>query len=640
MALPLRMDYFKKLLNLLKIERQEDQNQYQKLTENTSVTERRAQGLAWYPVAIRGSEMSRADYLTVEIERPTHQDLPHQLRFGMPAVLFSNYDPKKERVEGTIAHQNGNRLKITLRTDELPSWTRDGKLGVEVLFDDNSYDEMNAALKAAAGAFDKTENRLVKILTGAQSPTFNDKHVSFFKPESLNESQQNALQNILSANELAVVHGPPGTGKTTTLVQAIKALVAQDHQQILVVAPSNTAVDLLSEKLHDEGLNVLRVGNPARVSERLQSLTLDAKMAEHPYIKESKRLKKQAQEYKSIAHKYKREFGRSERDQRKALFEEAHKLMKEVDKTEQYIIEDLVAKAQVVTATLVGSNHYTVRDLRFHTVVIDEAGQALEPACWIPILKTQKLILAGDHCQLSPTIKSNEAAKSGLSTTLLEKCVALHPQAVTLLETQYRMNEAIMGYSSQVFYDQKLKAHASVATRLLFAGDAPLAFVDTAGCGFEEKLAGTSSTNPEEAALLFKHLTQLVETLREHYSTENFPTVAVISPYKQQINVLKEQLIHCPELQPYLDKISVNTIDSFQGQERDVVYISMVRSNNDGEIGFLSDIRRMNVAMTRARKKLVVVGDSATLAQLPFYENFIAYAQKLDSYHSAWEWLV
>ena len=640
MALPLRMDYFKKLLDLLKIERQEDQNQYQKLTENTSVTERRAQGLAWYPVAIRGSEMSRADYLTVEIERPTHQDLPHQLRFGTPAVLFSNYDPKKERVEGTIAHQNGNRLKITLRTDELPSWTRDGKLGVEVLFDDNSYDEMNAALKAATAAFDKTENRLIKVLTGAQSPTFNDKPAPFFRPENLNESQQNALQNILSANELAVVHGPPGTGKTTTLVQAIKALVAQDHQQILVVAPSNTAVDLLSEKLHDEGLNVLRVGNPARVSERLQSLTLDAKMAEHPYIKESKRLKKQAQEYKSMAHKYKREFGRSERDQRKALFDEAHKLMKEVDKTEQYIIEDLVAKAQVVTATLVGSNHYTVRDLRFHTVVIDEAGQALEPACWIPILKAQKLVLAGDHCQLSPTIKSSEAAKNGLSTTLLEKCVALHPQAVTLLETQYRMNEAIMGYSSQVFYDQKLKAHATVATRLLFAGDAPLAFVDTAGCGFEEKLAGTSSTNPEEAALLFKHLTQLVETLREHYSTENFPTVAVISPYKQQINVLKEQLIHCPELQPYLDKISVNTIDSFQGQERDVVYISMVRSNNEGEIGFLSDIRRMNVAMTRARKKLVVVGDSATLAQLPFYENFIAYAQKLDSYHSAWEWLV
>ena len=284
-----------------------------------------------------------------------------------------------------------------------------------------------------------------------------------------------------------------------------------------------------------------------------------------------------------------------------------------------------------------GSNHYTVRDLKFHTVVIDEAGQALEPACWIPILKAQKLILAGDHCQLAPTIKSNEAAKGGLALTLLEKCVALYPEAVTLLETQYRMNEAIMGYSSQVFYHNQLKADESVAKRLLFEGDDALTFVDTAGCGFEERIEGTSSTNPEEASLLFKHLTQLVENLSVHYSIENFPTIAVISPYKQQINILKNQLEHCPELQLFLKSISVNTIDSFQGQERDVVYISMVRSNNDGDIGFLSDIRRMNVAMTRARKKLVVVGDSATLAQFPFYEKFIAYAEKFEGYQSAWE---
>lgn len=634
------MDYFKKLLDLLKIEREEDRNQYQKLTESSSVSERRANGLTWYPIAIRGSEMSRADYLTVEVERTTHQDIPHQLRFGMPAVLFSNYDPKTDRVEGTISHQSGNRLKITLKTDELPSWSRDGKLGIDMLFDDNSYDEMNNALKIATTLIDKQENVLVRILTGEKSPTFNEALVpKFLKPSKLNPFQQNAVNKILTANELAVVHGPPGTGKTTTLVQAIKALIEQDNKQILVVAPSNTAVDLLSEKLQDEGLNVLRVGNPARVSERLMSLTLDYKMTDHPYMKEAKRFKKQAQEYKSMAHKYKREFGRSERDQRKALFDEAHKLMKEVDKTEQYIIEDLVAKAQVVTATLVGSNHYTVRDLKFHTVVIDEAGQSLEPACWIPILKAQKVVLAGDHCQLAPTIKSNEASKNGLNTTLLEKNIALHPEAVTLLEEQYRMNEDIMGYSSKVFYDNKLKAHESVGQRTLFKNDAPLAFIDTAGCGFEEKLEGTSSTNPEEAMLLFKHLTQLVQELQPHYSATNFPTVAIISPYKQQINVLKEQLEHSPLLQPYLNSIAVNTIDSFQGQERDVVYISMVRSNSNGDIGFLADIRRMNVAMTRAKKKLVIVGDSATLAQFPFYEDFISYAEALNAYHSAWEWM-
>jgi len=636
------MDYFKRQLDLLKIEREEDRQSYLRLTESTSVSERRANGLAWYPIAIRGSEMSRGDYVTVEVERTTHQDVSHQLRFGVPAVLFSNHDPKKDRVEGTITHQSGNRLKITLRTDELPDWSRDGKLGIDLLFDDNSYDEMQNALKNAAGTDEKTEEgRLVKILTGEKEPTFRQNLVLYPAPK-LNTSQQNAVNKILSANELAIVHGPPGTGKTTTLVEAIKALIKQDKKQILVVAPSNTAVDLLSEKLSDQGLNVLRVGNPARVSERLMSLTLDSKMSGHAGMKEIKTLKKQANEFKNMAHKYKRSFGKAEREQRKALFDEAHKIMKDVGKAEQYIIDDLVARAQVITATLVGSNHYTVRNLKFNTVVIDEAGQALEPACWIPILKSQKVVLAGDHCQLSPTIKSNEAAKQGLAKTLLEKCVELHPESVVLLEEQYRMNEAIMGYSSKVFYNEQLKAHESVAHHVLFPGEPPLAFIDTAGCGFDEKLEGTSSTNPEEAVFLFKHLNLLISEItggatEKAFDKSNFPSIAIISPYKQQIHILNDQLAHSPLLQPYSDKISVNTIDSFQGQERDIVYISMTRSNPEGEIGFLSDIRRMNVAMTRARKKLVVIGDSATLSQLPFYSDFITYAEELDAYQSAWE---
>ncbi len=632
------MDYFRNLLDLLKIEREEDRNQYRKLTETTSIAERRANGLTWYPIAIRGSEMSRGDYLTVEVERTTHQDIPHQLRSGMPALFFSNHDPKTDRIEGTISYVSGNRLKITLLTDELPDWSRDGKLGVEMLFDDKSYDEMQEALKQANTLSDNPQNRLVHILTGQASPTF---HPDVPKPTipRLNDSQLRAVEKILEANELAIVHGPPGTGKTTTLIQAIKALIQQDHQKILVVAPSNTAVDLLSEKLHEEGLNVLRVGNPARVSERLMALTLDHKMAGHSLMKEAKKLKKQASEFRNMAHKYKRQFGKAERDQRKALFDEAHRIMKDVANTEQYIIDDLVAKAQVITATLVGANQYMIRNLNFQTVVIDEAGQALEPACWIPILKGQKLVLAGDHCQLSPTIKSPEAARNGLSTTLLEKCVALHPEAVTLLDQQYRMHEHIMGYSSRVFYGDQLKAHPTVALHSLFPGDSALLFIDTAGCGFEEKLEGTSSTNPEEAALLVKHLNQVVAGLSPFYTPETFPTIAVISPYKQQLNVLNEQLQHTPDLQPYRAKIAVNTIDSFQGQERDIVYISMTRSNDRQEIGFLSDIRRMNVAMTRARKKLVIVGDSATLSSLPFYADFITYAESHNGYQSAWEWL-
>ncbi|MDZ7896673.1 MAG: AAA domain-containing protein [Arcicella sp.] len=639
------MDYFKKLSDLLKTEREADHAQYRQLTEQSSVSQRRANGLSWYPIAIRGQEISRGDYLTVEVERTTHQDISHQLRFGSPAVLFSNHDPQNDRLEGTISHSFGNRLKITLRTDELPDWSRDGKLGVDVLFDDNSYDEMFAAIKQADILADKPEGNLIRVLTGEKSPT---KKIPFSTGEGagavrrigevhipkLNPFQNSAVNNILSANELAIIHGPPGTGKTTTVVQAIKAMIERDSQKILVVAPSNTAVDLLSEKLHEVGLNVLRVGNPAKVTERLLALTLDSKMVEHSTMKEMKRLKKQAQEYKSMAHKYKRSFGKSERDQRKLLFDEAHKIMKEVANSEQYIIDDLTAKAQVITATLVGANHYTVRNLTYDTLVIDEAGQALEPACWIPILKAKKVVLAGDHCQLSPTVKGNN---SELSTTLLEKIIALYPESVTLLEEQYRMHEAIMGYSSKVFYQNKLKAHASVARHSLKNDKAPLLFVDTAGCGFEEKLEGTSSTNPEEATLTLKHLTNFCEELSTEYSPENFPTVAVISPYSKQVNILQEQILQIESLKKYAHRISVNTIDSFQGQERDIVYISMTRSNDEGTIGFLSDIRRMNVAMTRARKKLVVVGDSVTLAQLPFYADFIEYAEKIGGYQSAWE---
>ncbi|ACU05536.1 AAA domain-containing protein [Pedobacter heparinus] len=631
------MPYFKKLLDLLKTEREEDLQAYIKQKETLSVAERRALGLTWYPIAIRGSEMSRGDYLTVEVERTTHHDLQHQLRFGMPAVLFSNHDPKNDKVEGLIAYQGGSRLKITLCTDELPDWARNGKLGIDVLFDDHSYDEMQAAVKRASVQNEQADNHhLIKILTGIDKPSFAE-DVVHYPVAKLNKVQQLAVYHIVAAQQLAIVHGPPGTGKTTTLVQAVKTMIKQHGRQILVVAPSNTAVDLLSEKLADEGLNVLRIGNPVRVSEKLFSLTLDSKMSAHASIKEVKDLKKQAAEYKKMAHKYKRNFGRAEKEQRKALFDEAHKLMKAVAGAEQYIIEDLIGKAQVVTATLVGANHYTIKDRKFDTVVIDEAGQALEPACWIPILKAQKVILAGDHCQLPPTIKSNDAAKAGLSTTLLEKCIALHPNAVVLLEEQYRMHTQIMAYSSKVFYEGKLKAHAAVAGHLLFPGDTALNFIDTAGCGFEEQREGTSIYNSEEAVFLLKHLTQLVLKLAEVYVAENFPSIGVISPYKQQIYILKDLLLNHPVLQLYIEKISVNTIDSFQGQERDIVYIGMTRSNNEGVIGFLSDIRRMNVAMTRARKKLVVIGDSATLSRLPFYSDFIAYAESIDAYRSAWE---
>ncbi len=633
------MDYFKNLLRLLKMEKEEDRKMYEYLTATLSVQERRANGMTWYPVVIKDTELGRGDYLTVEVERTSHQDIIHALRFGMSVALFSNHDANEDRTEGTISYISGNKLKITLRTDSLPEWSRNGKLGIDAVFDQNSYEEMEAALQQApAIAEKKEEGHLIKILTGEKRPSFYaEKTVP--ATAGLNSVQQNAVEKIVAANDLAIVHGPPGTGKTTTLVQAIKALIQQEHQQILVVAPSNAAVDLLSEKLSDEGLNVVRIGNPARVSEKMMSLTLDSKVAAHSSIKEIKRLKKQAAEYRDMAHKYKRNFGAEEREQRKALFAEARNISKEIERTERYITDDLLSKAHVITATLVGANHYTIRHLKYNTVVIDEAGQALEPSCWIPILKAKKVIMAGDHCQLPPTIKSIEAAKEGLSNTLMEKCVALHPEAVVLLEEQYRMHQTIAGFPSTEFYGGRLTASPVVARWLLFADDNPLVFIDTAGCGFEEKREGTSISNPEEAYFLLKHLSELVNSLNPLYAGKQFPNIAIVSPYKHQVEVLKEQIASFPVLQEVSASIAVNTIDSFQGQERDIVYISMTRSNAENSIGFLSEVRRMNVAMTRARKKLVVIGDSATLSGFPFYADFIDYAQQHHAYQSAWEFM-
>ena len=633
------MDYFKDLTDLLKMERDEDRRSYEELTRSSSIVERRAEGMAWYPVAIRDTELGRGDYLTVELERTTHLDISHQIRPGAPATFFSNHDADTYRIEGTISFVGGHRLRITLPSDELPDWTRNGKLGIDLLFDDNSYTEMFGALKQAAALSERSvEGRLIRILTGGQAPAFapvgtTGNHVL----DQLNSSQQAAVDKIMQADDLAIVHGPPGTGKTTTLVQAILALLRRDGGPILVTAPSNTAVDLLSEKLSGLGVDVLRIGNPARVSEAQQSLTLDSRIATHPGAKEIKKLKRKAAEFRDMAHKYKRNFGPAEREQRKALFDEARNLMKDVDRIEGDILTGLLSRAQVITATLVGANHPVIRNKTFPTAIIDEAGQALEPASWIPALKARRLILAGDHCQLPPTVKSASAAKGGLGATLLERNIQLHPEAVILLDQQYRMNELIMGYSSTTFYEQRLLAHPSVSRQVLFEGESPLDFIDTAGCGYEESRDEAGVSNPEEAAFLLRHAAGLVSALEGRFAGGNFPTIGIISPYRLQVQLLQELLPQIPELNRYRHLISVNTIDSFQGQERDIIYIGLTRSNPDSRIGFLSEIRRMNVAMTRARKKLVVIGDSATLAQTTFYGGFIEYAERHGAWHSAWE---
>jgi ATP-dependent RNA/DNA helicase IGHMBP2 len=630
------MEYFDNLLGLLKLEREEDLRSYQILTEKSGPSERRQNGICWYPVVIKQEEVAPGDYLNIEIERTKGLDLPHQLRYGSAVALFSN-GAKENKTTGTVTYLSGNKMKINLRLEELPDWSNNGGLGVDLLFDNNSYDAMQQALQLAKSTKSDTETKdLLDVLTGTKKATFNTNSQHYSAAE-LNQNQQRAVDKICNANEVAIVHGPPGTGKTTTLVHAIKALSSKDAKPILVVAPSNTAVDLITEKLALAGMKVVRLGNPARVSDDLQALTLDTKIAEHSSMKPIKGLKKQAAEFRNLAHKYKRKFGRSEQEQRRALFREASKIMKEVEAIQQYVMDQVLGGAQVITATLVGSGHSSIRNIEFQTVVIDEAAQALEPGCWIPILKAKKVVFAGDHFQLPPTVKSIVAAKKGLSTTLMEKCIAAQPEAVVLLQEQYRMHQQIMSYPSQVFYEGKLIANSKVSEALLFQEDHPLKFIDTAGCGFDEKTEGTSVSNVEEAVFLLKHLSEYLTTLQLVQFPKLSSTIGIISPYQQQIKTIKELIAENPFLQTFQQNIRVSTIDGFQGQERDIIYISLTRCNSERQVGFLADTRRMNVAMTRAKRKLVIIGDGATLSGTKFYADLISYADQQHAYHSAWE---
>lgn len=633
------MSYFDEQISLLKEEKQYDYLQHENLLLRSSLQERRLQGVSWFPIAITNTELGRGDYLTITVQKTNFLEDGHKFRFGMPVALFSNYDPQEDRLEGIIAYVSRDIMRISVRVDELPDWSRRGKLGVDLLFDEHSYREMFDALaEANTRLLDRKDGNIVRQLLGEESWLVHSNQNDIYANDKLNPSQNKAISAMLADNPLTILHGPPGTGKTSTLIAGIQALLKQNKRQILVLAPSNTAVDLLAEKLAEVGVSVLRIGNPVRVSPHLQELTLDSKVDKHTANKERRELEKQARAYTDMAHKYKRNFGKSERDQRKALFDEARKLRKEIDKIQDYIIEDVLDKVEVIAATLVGANHYSIRDRHYQTVVIDEAAQALEPACWIPILKADRVIVAGDHCQLPPTVKSTNKPNEGFYKTLFEKMVLRFPESVSLLNVQYRMNKQIMHFPSQILYNGKLVASPVVAGWTLLDDNEPLIFIDTAGAGYEETIEDTAISNKEEALFVYKHLLENVDTLLKKYSSEDFPHIGVIAPYRQQAIFLKELIAEDDLLKTIKSFIQVHTIDSFQGQEKDIIYISLTRANGNQQIGFLADIRRMNVAMTRAKKKLIVIGDSSTIGQHSFYKGFLDYVTEIDQYHSVWEW--
>jgi ATP-dependent RNA/DNA helicase IGHMBP2 len=638
------------LLSVLKIEQEEDRLQYKEKVLKSSLSERKRIGVTWYPIVIKESYYSVGERLVLEIERPTSKDVPHQFQSGKVASLFSNYNNEgidNPSISGVVSSSGFNNLKLTLFVDELPDWVDQGKLGLDLLFDETSYKEMEIALNKVMKARHNRLEQLRETILGYEPAKFSDEESVTIN--ELNESQNRALNNVLRAEDVAIIHGPPGTGKTTTLIHSI-AEILKSEKQVLVCAPSNAAVDLLTEKLSEKGISVLRFGNPSRISEELLSHSLDYKITNHKDYKQIKELKKRAIEFRNLALKYKRHFGREERSQRKMILDEARKIQTQAANIEKYITEDLIEKAQVFTTTLVGSNNHHIRNKEFETVFIDEAAQALEPACWIPITKAGRVIFAGDHFQLPPTVKSMEAGKAGLSITLFEKCIQRQEESSltrvdVMLELQYRMHEHIMNFSNKIFYKGKLKAHDSVRTTVLGSGfeilEKPVEFIDTAGCSFDERSEKESSStyNPDEADLLFKHLNLLAENLKTSNVDASQLRVGIISPYKAQVNLLKEKLIEQPALSDFFCRVAVNTVDGFQGQERDIIYISLVRSNDNGEIGFLNDIRRMNVAITRAKKKLIVIGDSGTLSQHKFYKDFLDYIDSINAYKSAWEFI-
>ena len=632
-----------KTLELVKLERQADLEYYRQKVLLRSLHQRTKEGTTWYPVRLKRDYIGTGERLMIEIERTAELDQPHAFQSGKSVSVFSNGagKPERDHTNGVINYVRDNAMVITLNAEELPDWIDSSLLGVDVMFDEMTYREMEFALKEVIEAENNRLSELREMLLGTARASKQTQKTKSNVVAGLNDSQQQALEMVWEAADVAFIHGPPGTGKTTTLVQAIKSTVSQE-QQVLVCAPSNAAVDLLVEKLSEQGLRVLRIGHPARVTEQSLSKTLDALIAAHPNYQELKTLRKKMEQHKSTALKYKRQYGYHEKQERRRLLQESKALRADADALEFYIITDLLQRTEAICTTLVGSSHPVLRGRKFRTSFVDEAAQALEAATWIPILRSSRVVFAGDHQQLPPTIKSAEAARLGLSKTLFEKGIERQTQQSTMLKVQYRMHEDIMDFSSGYFYKNELIAHESVRAELLRPNQAPVEFIDTAGAGYVENLdpETLSRFNEEEAHLLIRRVGALVEEIGRNEWISLEISMGIITPYRAQVELLTKISEASSILEPLKKRIAINTVDAFQGQERDVIAISFVRSNPKSEVGFLGDIRRTNVAMTRSRKKLIMIGDSATLGSHPFYLQLIEYVQAKGFYKSAFELMI
>uniref|UniRef100_UPI0025F25468 AAA domain-containing protein n=1 Tax=Prevotella sp. TaxID=59823 RepID=UPI0025F25468 len=640
---------------LLQLEYYTEKEAFRKLTEQMGMQRKVKRGDAWYPLRVGKSFYNSLNQRAIEVFRTSDQDIEHNFEFGRPVMFFKvkNEEGRVKNEEGkvknstlkyfsftgTVNYVDGDRMVITVPDSapllDLQQATEE--IGIQLSFDETSYKLMFEALDRTMKA---KNNRLAYLRDLFYS---HQKAAKFtFEPMRfpwLNPTQEKAVNEVLWAKDVAIVHGPPGTGKTTTLVEAINETLMRESQ-VLVCAQSNMAVDWISEKLVDRGVNVLRIGNPTRVNDKMLGFTYERRFEAHPDYPQLWAIRKAI-----------RELRKNRKKGSESYHQKLERLKSRATELEIRINSELLGEARVIACTLVGSAHRLLEGMKFGTLFIDEAAQALEAACWIPMRRASRVILAGDHCQLPPTVKSIAALRAGLGKTLMERIAENKPEVVTLLKIQYRMNEEIMRFSSDWFYHGEVESAPQIKYRSILEDDSPITWIDTSNeenqvtiegddvvsgekrddMNFHEQFVGESfgRINKAEADLTLLTLAEYLTQVGKRRVLEESIDVGIISPYRAQVQYLKRLLKKYEFFKPYRRLISVNTVDGFQGQERDVILISLVRSNDEGQIGFLKDLRRMNVAMTRARMKLIILGDKSTMTKHPFYQKLWEYVEGL-----------
>lgn len=671
---------------LLQLEYYTEKEAFRKLTEQMGMQRKVKRGDAWFPLQVGKSFYNSLNQTAIEVFRTSDQDIEHNFEFGRPVMFFmvkkmgknenqgntvlqqsenpsdANHKVQNSNLKGhsikyfsftgTVSYVDGDRMVVTVPDSapllELQQST--DPIGVQLSFDETSYKLMFEALDRMMKA---KNNRLAYLrdlfYSHQKAGRFSFEPMKF---PWLNPTQERAVNEVLWAKDVAIVHGPPGTGKTTTLVEAINETLMRESQ-VLVCAQSNMAVDWISEKLVDRGINVLRIGNPTRVNDKMLGFTYERRFESHADYPQLWAIRKAIRELRKNRKKGSENY-----------HQKMDRLKSRAAEIELRINAELFGEARVIACTLVGSAHHLLEGMKFGTLFIDEAAQALEAACWIPMKRASRVILAGDHCQLPPTVKSIAALRAGLGKTLMERIAENKPEVVTLLKIQYRMNDEIMRFSSDWFYGGKVESAPQIKYRSVLDYDHPITWIDTSNeenqitiegedapedsasasssvsaanqnsdLNFKEQFVGESfgRINKAEAELTLLTLAEYFTKLSKRRVLEERIDVGIISPYRAQVQYLKKLIKKYEFFKPYRRLISVNTVDGFQGQERDVILISLVRSNDEGQIGFLKDLRRMNVAMTRARMKLIILGNKDTMTKHPFYKKLWEYVEAINN---------